>query len=315
MIRHLSLAALLALGIAACGGNAGEEAHDHDEAGAHAETAHEDAVPHTSIDAAIASESGIVTAAVGPGSIADMHEVQGLVTPIDGRVAKVTARFPGPVRRLDAGVGDRVRAGQAVAVIESNLSLGNYSLTAPISGVVMARSAAVGDVAAEGAPLFEIVDLSELWVDLHIFGSDADHIPAGARVALTRLSDGASAETVIERILPGTATASQSTVARARVANADGRWRPGSAVRAQVTVDQQAAALVVPLTALQSFRDWQVVFVRTGDTYEVRPVQLGKRDARNVEVLSGLMPGEQVVVEQSYLIKADIEKAGAAHEH
>lgn len=416
MIRHLSLAALLALGIAACGGNAGEEAHDHDEAGAHTEAeaakgAHggrllqqgehavelkifEDGTPpkyqawlyrddkplpasagsvevrlqrlggvaethvlkpqadgslmaatvvdephsfdvdvratvqgkslrwayesyegRTVIVGKIAEDAGIKVAAVGPGSIADMHEVQGLVTPIDGRVAKVTARFPGPVRRLDAGVGDRVRAGQAVAVIESNLSLGNYSITAPISGVVMARSAAVGDVAAEGTVLFEIADLSTLWVDLHIFGSDADHIPAGARVALTRLSDGASAETKIERILPGTATASQSTVARARVANADGRWRPGSAVRAQVTVDQQAAALVVPLAALQSFRDWQVVFVRVGDTYEVRPVQLGKRDARNVEVRSGLMPGEQVVVEQSYLVKADIEKAGASHDH
>ncbi len=44
-------------------------------------------------------------------------------------------------------------------------------------------------------------------------------------------------------------------------------------------------------------------------------MQLGKRDARNVEVLSGLRAGEQVVVEQSYLIKADIEKSGASHEH
>lgn len=319
MIRLLNFAvllALLALGLTACG-NSGNSAHSHAEADAHADDAHaeEDAVPHTTISAVIAKETGIVTAAAGPGVIADMHEVQGLLTPIEGRLAKVTARFPGPVRRLDANVGDRVHTGQVLAVVESNLSLSDYRISAPLSGVVMARNAAVGDVAAEGAVLFEIADLSTLWVDLHIFGSDADHIPVGARVALTRLSDGASAETVIERILPGTATASQSTVARAKVANADGRWRPGSAVRAQVTVDQQLAALVVPLTALQSFRDWQVVFVRVGDTYEVRPVQLGKRDARNVEILSGLKPGEQVVVEQSYLVKADIEKAGASHDH
>ena len=104
-------------------------------------------------------------------------------------------------------------------------------------------------------------------------------------------------------------------MARATIANADGLWRPGSAVKARITVDQQPAALVVPLSALQTFRDWDVVFVRVGDTYEVRPVELGKRDGEQVEILSGLKPGDQVVVEQSYLVKADIEKAGAAHEH
>jgi len=104
-------------------------------------------------------------------------------------------------------------------------------------------------------------------------------------------------------------------VARATIANADGLWRPGSAVKARITVEQQPARLVVPLTALQTFRDWDVVFVRVGDTYEVRPVELGKRDATRVEVVAGIRPGDQVVVEQSYLIKADIEKSGAAHDH
>ena len=127
--------------------------------------------------------------------------------------------------------------------------------------------------------------------------------------------DGATLDTVIDRILPGTATASQSTVARATIANADGLWRPGSAVKARITVEQQPAALVVPLSALQSFRDWDVVFIRVGDTYEARPVELGKRDATHVEVLSGLRAGDAVVVEQSYLVKADIEKSGAAHDH
>lgn len=129
------------------------------------------------------------------------------------------------------------------------------------------------------------------------------------------MSDGVAIDTTLERVLPGTATASQSTVARATIANADGLWRPGSAVKARITVEQQPAALVVPLSALQSFRDWTVAFVRVGDTYEVRPLELGKRDATRVEVMSGLKPGDQVVVEQSYLVKADIEKSGASHDH
>lgn len=111
------------------------------------------------------------------------------------------------------------------------------------------------------------------------------------------------------------ATASQSTVARATIANGDGLWRPGSAVKARITVEQQQAALVVPLSALQTFRDGDAVFIRIGDTYEVRPVELGRRDGLQVEVRSGIAAGDEVVVEQSYLVKADIEKSGASHDH
>jgi cobalt-zinc-cadmium efflux system membrane fusion protein len=170
-------------------------------------------------------------------------------------------------------------------------------------------------MASEATALYEIADLSSLWVDLHIFGADAGHIRAGGPVEVRRLSDGATANTRLERVLPGTATASQSTVARATIANRDGLWRPGSAVTARITVDRARVSLVVPVSALQSFRDWTVVFIRVGDTYEVRPVELGKRDATQAQVLAGLNPGDQVVVEQSYLVKADIEKSGASHDH
>ncbi len=269
----------------------------------------------TEITGKVAQDAGIRVAPAAAGIIADEHEVQGLLTPVEGRIAKVAARFPGPVQRLNANVGDQVRAGQTLASIESNLSLTIYSVTSPISGVVLARNASVGSVATEGMALFEVADLSTLWVDLHIFGADAQHIQPGVPVTVTRMSDGVMLETMLERVLPGTATASQSTVARATIANADGLWRPGSAVKARITVEQQQATLVVPLSALQSFRDWTVAFVRVGDTYEIRPLELGKRDATRVEVVSGLKAGDQVVVEQSYLVKADIEKSGASHDH
>ena len=211
-------------------------------------------------------------------------------------------------------MGDQVKAGQVLATVESNLSLTTYSITAPISGVVMARTASVGMSAAEGAPLFEIADLSTLWVDLHIFGRDAGHIEAGVPVTVSRLSDGASEQTTLERVLPGTATASQSTIARASLRNADGRWRPGSAVKARITVDRAAVGLVVPVTALQTAEDRDVVYVQQGDVYHTRPVKLGRRDAERVEVLEGLKTGEQVVVSQSFLVKADMEKSTVEEE-
>ena len=228
---------------------------------------------------------------------------------------KLRTRAAVVIHRPRAEVFDHAVAGQTLARVESNLSLTEYALTAPISGVVLARNASLGMLAGEGAALFEIADLSTLWVDLHLFGADAQHIRPGLPVEVTRLSDGATARSVLERVLPGTATVSQSTVARASLANADGFWRPGSAVKARIVVARQPAELVVPLAALQSFRDWEVVFVRVGDTYEVRPVELGRRDAERVEVLAGIEKGDQIVVEQSYLVKADIEKSGASHDH
>ena len=269
----------------------------------------------TTIADDVATEAGIRVSPAAPGVIADEHEVHGLVAPIEGRVAHVVARFPGPIRRLGVDVGDVVRAGQELASIESNLSLSTYAVTSPIAGTVLARNASVGGVANEGTALFEIADLSKLRVDLHIFGADVQHIRAGVPVQVTRMSDGARVETTLEQVLPGTAAASQSAVARATIENTDGQWRPGAAVKANITVEHRQAPLVVPLSALQTFRDWDVVFVREGDTYEVRPVKLGNRDAARVEILEGIAPGAAVVVEQSYLVKADIEKSGATHDH
>lgn len=321
LLMRATLLAVICL-LAGCGKSADTPAHAHDaneselhDAGKSGHDEGEDEHQAARIASTIAQQAGIRSAPVGAGEIADEHEVQGLLTPIEGRLARVSARFPGPVRSLHAGVGDPVRAGQTLAQVESNLSLSRYAVTAPISGVVLSRNVAQGDVVSEGSVLFEVADLSSLWVDLHVFGADASHIRVGSPVLVTRLGDGVSSQSTIERILPATATASQSTVARAVLGNSDGLWRPGTAVRARITVDRAHVPLVVPLTALQDMDGRDVVFVRVGEQYHARPVQLGRRDAERAEVLSGLAAGEQVVVAQSYVIKAELEKSGAAHEH
>jgi len=66
---------------------------------------------------------------------------------------------------------------------------------------------------------------------------------------------------------------------------------------------------------LQSFRDFTVVYARFQQTYEVRMLELGRRDGEFVEVLGGLDPGTTYVSENSFLVKADIEKSGASHDH
>ncbi|MHA7834662.1 MAG: efflux RND transporter periplasmic adaptor subunit, partial [Algiphilus sp.] len=91
--------------------------------------------------------------------------------------------------------------------------------------------------------------------------------------------------------------------------------RPHQFVQGDVVVEAREVPLAVRRSALQRFRESDVVFARFGDTYEVRIVELGARDANWVEVLSGLEAGTEYVTDNSFLIRADIEKSGASHDH
>jgi cobalt-zinc-cadmium efflux system membrane fusion protein len=86
-------------------------------------------------------------------------------------------------------------------------------------------------------------------------------------------------------------------------------------VTGQIVVAERQVPLAVPLAALQTFRDFTVVYARFDDTYEVRMLEHGRRDGQRVEVLDGLRAGTEFVTGNSYLIKADIEKSGASHDH
>ena len=73
--------------------------------------------------------------------------------------------------------------------------------------------------------------------------------------------------------------------------------------------------LAVKRQALQGFRDFTVVYAKVGDQYEVRMLELGREAGDWIEVLGGLKLGTEYVTENSYIIKADIEKSGASHDH
>ncbi len=118
----------------------------------------------------------------------------------------------------------------------------------------------------------------------------------------------------IQRLLP-VAGSGQSVIARGQHPEPGGRWRPGMTVAAEVTVGTRNVPLAVKESGLQRFRDFTVVFAQVGDTYEVRMLELGDRDGEYVEVTGGLKPGTNYVAEQSFLIRQDIEKSGASHDH
>jgi cobalt-zinc-cadmium efflux system membrane fusion protein len=186
-------------------------------------------------------------------------------------------------------------------------------VTAPIGGVVTSRHAEPGEQAGD-QELFEIADYSTVWVELNVFARERARVREG-QVARITTEGSTEATGEIDYLAPGGERGSQRSIARVVLDNADGRWVPGLFVEAAVTVAETTVDIAVPLSALQTFRDFDVVFARVGDTYEVRMLTLGRRDAARLEVLEGLAAGTEYVIENSYLIKADIEKAGASHDH
>lgn len=265
------------------------------------------------IPAATAAAAGVKTSTVGPATIRDVLPLMGHVAIDRSRHAQVRARFPGIVRAVPVKLGDRVRRGQTLATVEGNDSMRSYPVTSPLDGVVLARNTNVGDVAG-AAPLFEIGDLSTVWVELHAVGRDIDRVRAGQTVMVRPSSGGAAVTTRIDTLVPVT-NAGISVVARAQIPNPDSVWRPGMAVVGDVTVAERVVPLAVKISGLQRFRDFTVVFAQVGEAYEVRMLQLGERDDTSVEVLEGIKPGAAYVSEQSFLIRADIEKSGASHDH
>nr|WP_047168128.1 efflux RND transporter periplasmic adaptor subunit [Sphingomonas sp. Y57] len=266
------------------------------------------------IPAAAARAAGITVDRAGPGEIAETVELVGRVELDPSGTAEVGAKFPGRVVAVGPNIGDRVRPGQMLARVESSESMQVYAVTAPIGGVVSERSANVGTVAGS-QPLFVIADPSRTTAAFPVFPRDMERIRPGQSVQLGLVEGSRTISSTIRDFRPVADAMTGSLIARVPLANPDGFWRPGMTVKGIVTIERRSVPLAVRTEALQAFRDFTVVFAQVRDTYEVRMLELGMRGPEWTEVISGIKPGQTYVTKGSYVIKADIEKSGASHDH
>ena len=268
----------------------------------------------TRIPEAIAAETGISSEPAGPVNLTETLTLTGRVQIDPNRLARVRPRFAGVVKAVRRELGDTVEAGALLATVQSNESLQDYELRAPISGLIVKRDIQVGE-ATGVEPLFVIADLSAVWVELDVFVRDLALVRPGQAVVVETLDGSHSRAARIDWVSPLAAHASQSVRARLSLSNQDGAFRPGQFIRGHVTVAERPVPVAVRRSALQFFRDFPVVYARFDDIYEVRMLELGRQNSEWAEVLSGIEPGTEYVTGNSYLVKADIEKSGASHDH
>lgn len=286
-----------------------EEAHKHEER--HQEEASDDRA--TLSDKAI-RDSGIKLLQASNGRVSQTLPLTGRITLNQNKTALVKARFAGIVRSVKKTQGETVKAGDILATVEGNESLQVYPVKSPIDGVILSRSTNIGDMAGE-APMFTIADMDELWVEFHVFSQDSDRIASGSPVTITSSECEKTQETIIGNLLPITEASSQTLLARATIQNLDSHWLPGMSVRGDVVVESRDVPLVVTTSALQQMEGQTVVFVKEGQSFEMRPVRTGTGSQSWTEITGGLKAGDTYVSEGSFTVKAEIGKASAEHVH
>jgi cobalt-zinc-cadmium efflux system membrane fusion protein len=268
----------------------------------------------THITAEAAKAGGIEIMTAGPATIGETRELFGTVALDPSARSEIRGQFPGRVVSVTKVVGDYVQRGQLLARIESSESLQVYPVYATVSGVVAERNGNPGDVTGDRA-LYVITDPARTSVVFNIFPKDLAVIQPGMRVDIEAMDGTPVAASQLGGYLPEGNAEAGTALVRASVPNRAGRLRAGMALRGKVVVNAITVPLAVRTEAIQPFRDFKVVFANFGQDYEVRMLELGRSSPEWTEVLGGLKPGTPYAAKGSFLIRADIEKSGASHDH
>lgn len=295
------------------GGEGGHEAGEHKDEHGHAHGDH--AGGAIKLTAVQRENAKLTIEPAAAGSIRQILVLNGIIRPNEERTVAVLPRFGGVVRSITKRLGDTVKKGEIVAKIESNESLTQYDIQAPVDGTVIERNATLGEFAAPDKRLMVISDLSDVWVDLRVYSHDFSKLKLGQKVDVSLIGHDEPHSATISYLSPIGMTDTQSMMARAVVDNADRGFLPGLFVTGHVLVAEQSVAVAVKQAAIQYIDGKAVVFVEGPDGFEKREVELGFKDDAQVEVLFGVLPGDKVVTGNSFILKAELGKGEAEHVH
>ena len=261
----------------------------------------------------VATAMGIATELAGSETLHKTIEVYGRLQWPPGAQRNISGRFDGEIKSTHFKLGDKIKKGQILFTIESNESLKPFAVRSPIDGIATQKFVDSGEQ-SRNQTLAVITNTDNLVAELAVYPTDWPKVKLGAPVELHVSGVDEALNATITGSLPVT-RADQAKVYRVNIDNSKLSLSEGSFVTADIEVNTTEVPLAVKRTGLQAFRDFTVVYAKVGEQYEVRMLDLGRSDSQWVEVLGGLKPGTEYVTENSFIIKADIEKSGASHDH
>lgn len=187
----------------------------------------------------------------------------------------------------------------------------------PLSGVVIEKMVQQGQYVNMGEVLFNIADLSKVWVELDVFESEVPYVRVGQQVEIRSAADHkVTSNGRISFIYPFHDPKTHTVKARVEMANPGLRLKPDMFVNAIIRVPL-TTGIILPVTAVIDTGKRQVVWVETSaGMFEPRDVQVGERMDDKLQILSGLNTGDKVAVSGSYLIDSESQlKGGGGQDH
>lgn len=234
----------------------------------------------------------------------------GAIEAIPTNSAVVSSRIAGRVAAISVVSGDKVTKGQTLIEVESR-QVGNppprVPYAAPIDGVVTAVEASLGAPVEPDKNLLEVVDLSEVYAEGRIFEGQVAAVKVGQKV---RVEVESFPDEVFEGMVDVVSGAldpeSRTLRVWAKLKNPDGKLRPNMRARLSIVTSEADSVIAVPHSAILGEAGNLFAFVQSDDkglTYERRPVVVGTKDDRYVEIIEGIYPGDKVVTLGNYQLQ------------
>lgn len=249
----------------------------------------------------------------GPRELEFSRSLFGVVAIPNQAKSDVYASYPSIVKKVHVKVGDKVKAKQVLVSLVNSKTLQRYTIKSAIDGEVVRWDVNPG-ARVDTESFGMVANLSQVWVELSAFPEDIEELAIGQKVIVNNLHGDKTATGSLNYIAP-IMTGGHIARARVNIDNVSGNWRPGMHAKAKVMTKTKKVALAVDKRALQNFRGNDVVFAKFGNTFEVRMLELGESNDKFIEVLSGIESGVEYATNNSFLIKADVLKDGASHDH
>ena len=226
---------------------------------------------------------------------------------------EVTAVHTGRETEVEAARQRLFLLGLAPEQVQSLESPGqvvsSVTIRAPMDGVITGRSANLGQVIGMGQELFVVTDLSEVWAVGDLYEQDFTGVGVGSEASVTTPAyPGMTLRGRVTYIDPRVDAQARTAKIRVALPNADGRLKLGLFVNMTFRTQNGDRAVLVPKAAVQTMGDRQVVFVAAKvdeRKFIQRTVRLGPLVGDSYAVVSGLRPGETVVTEGSFLLRAE----------
>jgi cobalt-zinc-cadmium efflux system membrane fusion protein len=391
-------AVALALGLAACSKDSGKDApaapgakaeeHAGEKKG-EGKDGHAEEATELTLTSEEAERAGVKVEAVKAQALGETVVVTATIYPDQDRLVRVSPRIEGRILSAPAKLGDKVRAGQTLATLDSvevgeshaawtqaqaelriaeadfkraeslnaeeiiprkdflraqadrdkasaalraaadrlrllggapgatGTGVAGFAVTAPFAGTVIEKKVTLGELATPSEPMFTVADLSRVWIQAAL-----------PEAALMKVRVGANAKVIVPAY-PGETFSgkvshigamldkdTRTVAARIEVPNADGRLKPEMFATASIeAVGEKREAIALPDAAIVLLEGKPTIFVFEQGAYEAREVEPGERIAGRTVLKSGVKPGDQVVTEGAYALKARKLKSQLGHGH